>query len=223
MTKLNKITCWLLLFAMILSACSVLSMGDTHANYKNNVFWNTVVKAGQPISSDCLVPGGQIILLGELTEETEIEINFASRSEITGTLSCELVDPEQSVYLAAFLTNDVIHLTRGTQSVGLHLMPSEEALKLEMPVKVDVFVQIVAGEQVLEGTFRVKLLSEAARNAGDPEHVLHVGGAPGAGEAEGHAPRLQPLQHGGHAGKQQPRAQGAAQLLLPALHPRGEL
>jgi len=157
MVKINKIAYWLLLFALLLSACGVASLGTARANYKNNVFWNTVVKSGQPVSSDCLVPNGQIILLGEVTEETEIAINFRAQSDIFGILDCELVDPEQSVYLAAFLTNNEISLKRGVQSVGLHLMPTEEASKLETPINVDVYVSFVAGEQVLQGTFRVVL------------------------------------------------------------------
>ena len=85
MFKLHKIKYWFLLFTVMFLTCGIISAGTTRAHYQNNVYWNTVVQAGSPvITSDCLVAGGQTVLLGDIEQTTAITIRFESESDAYG-------------------------------------------------------------------------------------------------------------------------------------------
>ena len=143
---------FLLVFAMVL-----LSVGNTRAYYKNQVFWNTIVQPEQTVASNCLLPGGQTILLGEVTEESWIEIQFQAQGAVDGVLSYDLVDSEQWDYLEAELSDEEISLDEGAASVYLRLTPTGHAATLWNDMDVDILVTLEVDGQTLEGIFRATL------------------------------------------------------------------
>ncbi len=158
MTRNKRTTAyWLALLAVFGMACGLLSVGPIRAHYPNQVYFNAVVKAGNPVSSDCLVEGGQTVLLGELTESAVIPISFRSEGSAYGILSCQLADPEQEEFLSAYLSDEVIFLAGGTEYAVLCLDLMEEMTLPEEDLTVDIFVSFSNGEQELEATFRATI------------------------------------------------------------------
>ncbi len=159
-----SLVAFLLVFAMVL-----LSVGNTRAYYKNQVFWNTIVQPEQTVASNCLLPGGQTILLGEVTEESWIEIQFQAQGAVDGVLSYDLVDSEQWDYLEAELSDEEISLDEGAASVYLRLTPTGHAATLWNDMDVDILVTLEVDGQTLEGIFRATLPAVEQTEDEEPE------------------------------------------------------
>ena len=168
MIKRNKITYWLYLLTVILLCCGIIFVGPTHAHYQNNIYLNTIIRASEPVISDCLVEGGQTVLLGEVSEMTAVTIRFDSGSEVYGVLECSVIDPAQEEHLTAFLSNNIVYLSNGTGYVTLFIIPAEDTTPLEQELDVDVFVSFSAGNQFLYAIFRATLPAESIEST-EPE------------------------------------------------------
>ena len=109
--KQKKTIYWFLLAAVFMLAAAVLSVSGSKSYYANQVIWNTLLHADATITSDCLRPGGQIILLGDVTEESTVEVRFQSAYSVYATLHCELAESDQETYLTAFTADEELVLT----------------------------------------------------------------------------------------------------------------
>lgn len=133
-------------------------MGITWASYGNRVVWNTLIHPRQPIVSNCLTSDGQVILLGELTEERQVEVWFDSPMEDSASLSLEWLDPSQEAYLEVSLLEDEIALSEGRTYGHMRLVPTQLASELEEAVEVELRMTLETTEnEVLFGIFRLTL------------------------------------------------------------------
>ena len=184
MIKKNTIAYWILFLTALIAACGNLCVVPTYAHYQKNIYCNTVVQAEEPVTSDCMIEGGQTVLLGEVEQTTTVSIRFYSRSDTYGLLSCQLVNPAQGEYLSVFLSSDVVYLSGGTSSVDLFLTPTENALLLTEDLDVDILVVCSTGEQTLSATFRATLPGVYVELPSEEENE-ESGEGDGTGEGEG--------------------------------------
>ena len=144
MVKKKKISYWLLLVALVFFAETILSVGTTRSSYNNTVVWNTVVQPEDTISSNCLIKGGQTILLGDVSAESLVAIELLSLESdvVTATLSCHLVDENHEKYLHAELLAYNMTLGQGSSTAYLSLVPQMASMALWDPVDVDIYVAV---------------------------------------------------------------------------------
>lgn len=147
---LLALTAILLVFALLL-----LSVGSTRANYENKAVWNTIVQPFMGASSNCLMEGGQTILLGEVTKVTSVSFSLRSQEAMNGTLSYDFPDADHEEYLDVELTPGKVSLSENDIAVELLLMPTTDIPHEE--VEVDVVVMLETSKQTLEATFRMTL------------------------------------------------------------------
>lgn len=167
-----------LLAAILLLVVGLLSVGNTGASYWNRAVWNTIIQPRQPIISNCLTADGQVILLGELKEETLIEVWFESPVENSAVLSLEFLDPSQEEYLEAYLLEEEIALSEGRTCGYMNLIPTKLASELEEAMVVEIRMTLTTENEELFGDFRVTL---PAKEKEDP---LPGGSGGGNGETE---------------------------------------
>lgn len=184
-TEQKKTAYCFLLAAILVLAAGILGVGNIRASYGNKAIWNTITHPTKPIVSNCLTSDGQVILLGELTEERQIEVWFESPVEDTAILSLE---SSQDAYVEAYLPVDQIALGEGRNYVYMDLIPTQLASELEVAVDVDIRMTMVTEHEMLSGTFRLTLPAkvieppepdEGGGDSGDPEGGESGGGEPG--------------------------------------------
>jgi len=157
-TEQKKTAYCFLLVVILLMTAGILGVGITWASYGNRVVWNTLIHPRQPIVSNCLTSDGQVILLGELTEERQVEVWFDSPMEDSASLSLEWLDPSQEAYLEASLLEDEIALSEGRTYGHMRLVPTQLASELEEAVEVELRMTLETTEnEVLFGIFRLTL------------------------------------------------------------------
>ena len=156
----QKITayCFLLAAALLLVA-GILGTGNIQASYVNKAVWNTVIHPREPVTSNCLTSDGQVILLGELTEQRQIEVWLESPVEDIGELSLEWKDPTHEAYLTASLAEDTVRLSKERTYGYIDLTPTDLALELEEDVEIEILVTMTpqAEGETLYGVFRLTL------------------------------------------------------------------
>lgn len=157
-TAQKKTAYCFLLAAVLLLAAGVLGVGNIWASYWNKALWNTVIHPKQSVVSNCLTSEGQVVLLGELTQESLIEVWFESPVEDSAVLSLEWLDPSQQAYLEAYLLEDEIALSRDRAYGQMKLIPTQMASELEEAMEVDLRMTLETSQnEVLFGVFRVTL------------------------------------------------------------------
>ena len=176
-TAQKKTAYCFLLAAVLLLAAGILGVGNIWASYWNKALWNTVIHPKQSVVSNCLTSEGQVILLGELTQESLIEVWFESSVEDSAVLSLEWLDPSQQAYLEAYLLEDEITLSQDRAYGQMKLIPTQMALELEEAMEVDLRMTLETSQnEVLFGVFRVVLPAK--------EIVYPEPGGGGGGEIE---------------------------------------
>lgn len=180
-TEQKKTAYCFLLAAILLLAAGILGVGNIRASYGNKAVWNTIIHPKQPIVSNCLTSDGQVILLGELTEESQIEVWFESSVEDTAVLSLE---SSQEEYVEAYLPANVITLREGRNYFYMNLIPTQLALELEEAVDVDIRMTMVTEKETLFGDFRVTLPAKEKEEP-EPEPEPEPGGSGEAGTEAG--------------------------------------
>ena len=179
-TEQKKTAYCFLLAAILLLAVGVLGVGTIVASYWNRAAWNTLIHPEQQsIVSNCLTSDGQVILLGELKEESLIEVWFEAALEDSAVLSLELLDPSQGAYLEAYLLEDEIALSAERTYGHMQLNPTGLASELEEAVEVDIRMTMeTTANEMLFGVFRLTL---PAKEKEEPT----PGGSGGGTEEEG--------------------------------------
>lgn len=176
MAKQKKTAYCLLAAALLLCASMVLGVTNTHSNYRSAACWNTILQPNRAsrVDSDCLVPGGQIVMLKPIVKATEVEIQCWADGPLDGILTWEYANKLQQPLLDVELEKTGVSLDEEKTSVILYLTPTKEATALVNDQELDILVTLDAGDQVLEGTFRVLLpgLAEPER----PESPEQPGG-----------------------------------------------
>lgn len=155
--KQKKTAYFFLLAVILLIGAGILSLGYIRASYENKAVWNTVIHPKQSVVSNCLTSDGQVILLGELTEESMIEVWFDSQTEETGNLRAELVDPSQGTYLTVSVLKSEITLSEGRTYGYMNLTPTELASQLKEPLEVEILMTLETEKETLSGLFVVTL------------------------------------------------------------------
>lgn len=155
--KKNKYGKILPLVVAVVYVISVL--GTTMAHYANTASWQTVIRLkSSRLSSDCLVPGGQIVLLGEWDpEETEKEFVITFRAE--GATDRGRLVAEDTEYFSVDLSVEEFGLSgSGENTVTVFLELTEMAKEQRSEAEtVDFTVNWISETETLEGTFRVIL------------------------------------------------------------------
>jgi len=156
----RKLACWLLVPAMTLWIGSGFGAGKAGAFYYDTVsrqtaVWDTFVQSESEMLSDCLVPGGQIVLLGKVTETQWIPFHVQTDGFSQFNLECRLLDPQMQNYLFAMLSDPMETDTPGEIQVYLVVVPSDAAYGLTSDLQVDVLVTFTQNDLVLEGIFRL--------------------------------------------------------------------
>ena len=151
----------LLLTAALLSMSMVLSVSPAQARCQDTAVWNTMVQPTRwnrmPLYPECLVPGGQIILLKQPDpleqNPREIPIFMMPDGGGEGKMSCRC---SQEEWLTASLSEDSVSVMQGgAKVVYLTLAPNE---KVWTTVHEDIPAEIeVSWGDMLSGTFRVTL------------------------------------------------------------------
>lgn len=98
MTKRNTNTYWLLLTGILLLVSAAMLIRPTRSHYINTTVWNTALYAEESAvpAGNCLVKGGETILLGKLSTQTD-ETGAAVASQYPFTLIGTMEDLNLSV------------------------------------------------------------------------------------------------------------------------------
>ena len=168
MGKKKTILYALLLTGLLLTGALLGSTGRAQARYVNQDIWYTALSVSPDarITSNCLVGGGQTVLLGNM-ELQERLIPFALNS--THTVPCTVdweIPQDQAEYLQAGMLlngdpvtkNVTVELPAGENMADLQLIPTQMALET-VHDQIDVTVQVrwTTGTQTLSADFRVTL------------------------------------------------------------------
>ena len=160
----RKLTAYCLLLAvLIFVACVSVTAGESQAHYINTDTWDTFLSPTEPASfeSDCLVEGGQTILLGELPLQSHTDIPFTLPVE-TGKLSWTVSETALATVTllrgeTELQSGDELTAAPEDRTVVLRVAPTEAAMNsfhngggLEIAVT-------WTGETTLSGTFRLTL------------------------------------------------------------------
>lgn len=175
--KQNNRAYGLLLSVMAAVLTIVLSIGMVQARYDNTAVWNTLIShvPSQPLSADCLVEGGQIILLDDLAQTGRVlSFSLETKEDVEQALTWTCNQPE---YLAVTMTavtaegeyavdpSVPLVLTAGSDvRIDMKLLPSD-AEHGEMPVD----VAVSFGD--LSGTFRTTIPEVVIPETTDPSET----------------------------------------------------
>ena len=171
----KRITAYWLLLAFLLSvAAMILGVGETTARYDVTAQWSTRVEPYLSVSSKCLVPGGQFVLLGEMKAsdgEKSIGIPIRAEEEMEVTLSCM----SHSLWLEASLSSEELDLSVGTSTVYLNITLTEQAMELTEAVDADIYVELSCAEGSIFAYFRVTLLPGEEEDSEPEEETPSAG------------------------------------------------
>lgn len=147
--------------------------------------WKSVISpiAGE-VTSDCLVPGGQTVLLGEWnTEQAAMEFDITLQAD-GGTSDGSLIY-QNNEYFTVAGDADSLTLTDGeprTVTVTLTLTDAGLAARTEA-TDAEFAIQWTAGEETLEATFRITLPAWEGQESGAEESTEAE--TPGESESTG--------------------------------------
>ena len=172
----------LLLALMVLAVTAAVSVGDAQGRYVNTDTWYTALKMDPTaqVSSNCLVEGGQTVLLGYMElepEQTLVPFTLNASQTVTGIMSWSSSDPD---YLQAgvLLDSEVItqetalELPEGGSVADLQLIPTEAARNtVHEALTVTVTVRWIMQEQTVSADFQVILpaVEELPETPADPD------------------------------------------------------
>lgn len=161
MTKRKTTTYWLLLTGILLLVTAAILVRPARSHYINTTVWNTALYPEESVpTSNCLVAGGQTILLGKLDLTNEQGEVITSSYPFTlsapnGMLDWRVSysDSSQVSYLTANVT--AVENEKGTMDAALELTPDLTVAHPE--VTADITVTWTVGLDTLSGTFHVTI------------------------------------------------------------------
>jgi len=160
MANKKKSKCGKILPLVVAVVYVISVLGTAMAHYANTASWQTVIKLkSSRLSSDCLVPGGQMVLLGEWDmAETEKEFVITFRAD--GATDQGTLVAEDTEYFSVDLSVEEFGLSgSGENTVTVFLELTDAAKKQRSEAEtIDFTIKWISEAETLEGTFRVILL-----------------------------------------------------------------